>query len=68
MVMQKTSGWKIGVVFFLMFGVVWALPSWAVYQVGDTVSNFTLQNWNGQWISLFDYSDRIVILDFWYYG
>ena len=68
MVMQKTSGWKIGVISLFMFGMIGALPLWAVYQVGDTVSNFTLQNWNGQWHSLYDYSDRIVIIDFWFNG
>lgn len=68
MVMRKTSTWKIGIVFLLMFGMTGALPSWAEYQVGDTVSNFTLQNWNGQWVSLYDYSNRIVIVDFWFYG
>ncbi len=68
MVRRKTSVWKIRVVFLLMFGMFWSLPSWAEYHVGDHVSDFTLQNWNGQWVSLYDYSDRIVILDFWYDG
>jgi hypothetical protein len=68
MVMDKTSRWIFYVAFFFLFGIMGSLPSWAVYQVGDSVSNFTLQNWNGQWISLFDYSDRIVLLDFWYDG
>ena len=41
-------------------------PTWAYFHVGDTVTNFTLTNWNGQPISLFDYSDRFVFLNFWY--
>jgi cytochrome oxidase Cu insertion factor (SCO1/SenC/PrrC family) len=36
------------------------------YQVGDSVGNFTLTNWNGQQISLYDYTDRFVFLNFWY--
>ena len=68
MVMQKTSTWKMGIVLVIMFGMFGSLPLWAEYQVGEHVSDFTLQNWNGQWISLYDYSDRIVIIDFWFNG
>jgi len=41
--------------------------SWGAYQVGDHVNNFTLQNWNGASVSLYNYSDRIVLLNFWFY-
>jgi len=41
--------------------------TWGAYQVGDHVSNFTLTNWNGASISLYNYSDRIVLLNFWFY-
>ena len=39
----------------------------AQYQVGDPVSDFTLQDSNGDLVSLYDYSDQIIFLAFWEY-
>lgn len=52
----------VGVALAVIGGLSSAL---GYYQVGDSVGNFTLTNWNGQQISLYDYSDRFVFLNFW---
>ena len=39
--------------------------SYAEYVVGDTVGDFTLPNWNGQLVSLYEQDGKIVLLDFW---
>jgi len=41
-------------------------PARAFYQVGDSVSNFSLINWNGDTLSLYDYSGKFIFLNFWY--
>ncbi len=35
------------------------------YAVGDTVSNFTLPDSGGNPVSLYDYSNEIVLIYFW---
>ena len=37
----------------------------AEYAIGDTVANFTLPDSGGNPVSLFDYADRIVLIEFW---
>lgn len=44
------------------------IPSFAEYQVGDHVVDFTLPDTSGNPVSLYDYSDRIVIMPFWEAG
>lgn len=52
----------------LLISLIVALPAGAVYQVGDYVANFSLPNHQGNMVSLHDYTDRIVLLAFWFYG
>ena len=40
----------------------------AQYEVGDIVSDFTLQSYDGSMISLFDYSEDVVLLTFWWFA
>jgi len=40
----------------------------AQYKVGDVVSDFTLQSYDGAMISLSDYSGDVVLLTFWFFG
>lgn len=37
----------------------------AEYQVGEHVDDFTLNDAYGTSVSLYDYSDRIVVIPFW---
>jgi len=46
----------------LLIGV---LQSQARYQVGDLVADFTLPDSQGNPVSLYDYSDEIVVIYFW---
>ncbi|MCD4653158.1 redoxin domain-containing protein [bacterium] len=39
--------------------------AFAVYGVGDTVNNFTLQDAQGNTVSLYDYSGMGILLHFW---
>ena len=40
----------------------------AQYSVGDVVSDFTLQSYDGSMVSLFDYSGDVVLLTFWWFA
>ena len=37
----------------------------AQYAVGDTAANFTLPDSGRNMVSLYDYADRIVLIEFW---
>ena len=63
--MKNLSRWPI--VLSLVICLIAVLPAWAVYQVGDHVSDFTLPDGHGNMVSLYDYQDRIVLLAFWFY-
>jgi cytochrome oxidase Cu insertion factor (SCO1/SenC/PrrC family) len=39
--------------------------AFAEYQPGDHVNDFTLSDSSGNMVSLYDYSDEIVVLFFW---
>lgn len=41
------------------------VTAFARYIVGDTVANFTLPDSGGNPVSLYDYSDNIVLIYFW---
>lgn len=65
--MNAQRGWLV-VLACLLISLVVTLPAGAVYQIGDYVANFSLPNHQGNMVSLYDYSDRIVLLAFWFYG
>ena len=37
----------------------------AVYQVGDHVDDFTLTDAFGNQVSLYDYANQVIFIDFW---
>ncbi|RLB37508.1 MAG: hypothetical protein DRH30_13085 [Deltaproteobacteria bacterium] len=49
----------------LMLTVLAAAPAEAAYEVGDPVSDFTLNDADGTPVSLSDYEDMVVWLVFW---
>jgi len=49
----------------LMVTVLAAAPAEAAYEVGDPVSDFTLNDADGTPVSLSDYEDMVVWLVFW---
>jgi hypothetical protein len=64
----KEPSWVFLAITLLWLGSMGFSPVQAAYQVGDHVSDFTLQNWNGQWMSLYGQTNRIVVLEFWFYS
>jgi hypothetical protein len=52
----------------LLTGVLMHQPGFAVYQVGDTVSDFILPDAGGNPVSLYDYKGMMVLINFWTYG
>ena len=53
------------IIIFSVFLLNFSLNSaWAVYAVGDTVTNFTLNDVNGNPISLYSYQGDITLLNF----
>jgi hypothetical protein len=52
----------------LLVTVIVAVPAQAQYQVGDSVTDFTLNDAFGTPVSLFDYQGQVVWLDFWRFG
>jgi len=64
----QTRLWVAMAITIVLFGIIGFSPIQAAYQVGDHVSDFTLQNWNGQWMSLYGQTNRIVVLEFWFYS
>ncbi len=54
------------ILLILILGIV--SPLLATYQVGDLVSNFTLNDHQGDPVSLYDYPDAVIVLDFWEVG
>jgi hypothetical protein len=66
MTVAKTQRWLVGAIMVGLIGITGIKPASAVYQIGDQVTNFTLRNSYNQWVSLYDYSDRIVLLAFWF--
>ena len=57
----------MGMVLAGLLGILGMTPSYGEYQVGDSVNNFTLLNWDGQPVSLYEQDERIVLLAFWSY-
>ena len=55
--------------FWISLAVVWliasAVPSYAVYHVGDLVADFTLNDSNGNPVSLYDFMGMTVLINFW---
>ena len=51
---------------FVMLGAVLALatPAVAAYQLGDTIDDFTLNDLNGNPVSLSDFADDIIVINF----
>ncbi len=52
----------------LLLAVLISSTAYAQYNVGDVVSDFTLQSYDGGMISLFDYSGDVVLLTFWWFS
>lgn len=52
----------------LLLALLISSTAHAQYKVGDVVSDFTLQSYDGGMISLFDYSGDVVLLTFWWFG
>jgi hypothetical protein len=42
-----------------------AVPAEAAYQVGDPIANFTLNDAYGNPVSLYDFQDTVILLNFW---
>lgn len=61
---MKTSTIKISSIYFLLFILLFSQTAFAQHKVGDTVSDFTLTDVNGDSISLFDYQGKVVLLNF----
>lgn len=56
-------------VLFILLPLIFLIPpASAQYQVGEHVDNFMLPDYNNQSVNLYDYLDRIVILQFWENG
>lgn len=55
-------------VFYLLLALLISSTAHAQYKVGEVVSDFTLQSYDGGMISLFDYSGDVVLLTFWWFG
>jgi hypothetical protein len=66
MAFRQSRRWLVGAIMVGILGITGIRSASAAYQVGDHVPNFTLRNWNNQWVSLYNYSDRIVVLAFWF--
>ena len=49
----------------LLTAVFVAAPVEAQYQVGDPVGDFTLNDPEGMPVSLYDYEDTVILLNFW---
>ena len=52
----------------LLLALLISSTAHAQYSVGDVVSDFTLQSYDGSMISLFDYSSDVVLLTFWWFA
>lgn len=53
----------------LLIGLLlFPLTTKAEYQVGELVDDFSLPSNSGDTVSLYDYSDRIVVIPFWETG
>jgi hypothetical protein len=63
---RKLPRWLVGAIMVGTIATLGIKPASAVYQIGEHVSDFTLRNSYNQWVSLYDYSDRIVVLAFWF--
>ena len=37
----------------------------ATYQVGDSIADFTLYDADGNTVSLYDYSGKVIFINFW---
>ena len=61
------KGWMKSVS-LLLLAVLISSSAYAQYKVGDFVSDFTLQSYDGAMISLFDYSGDVVLLTFWWFA
>ncbi|MDZ7319041.1 MAG: right-handed parallel beta-helix repeat-containing protein [candidate division KSB1 bacterium] len=61
---MKTAPIKISSFYFLLFILLFSQTALAQYKVGDTVSDFTLADVNGDSISLSDYQGKVVLLNF----
>jgi hypothetical protein len=66
MTIGRSRRWLVGAFMIGIIGITGVKPVSAVYQLGDHVANFTLRNWDNQWVSLYNYNDRIVVLAFWF--
>ena len=64
---SNREGW-MKAVSSLFLALLISSTAYAQYQVGDVVSDFTLQSYDGGTISLFDYSGDVVLLTFWFFG
>jgi peroxiredoxin len=49
----------------LMLGVAGAARAEIPYVVGDTIADFTLYDAYGTPVSLYDYQNTVILLDFW---
>jgi len=49
----------------LMAAVMTAAPVQAQYHVGDAIDDFTLNDSNGTPVSLYDFQDTVIFLNFW---
>ncbi len=55
----------------ILMGILVSLapvPLYAIYGVGDTVSDFTLYDPDGVGYSLYDYAGQVVVLSFFRYS
>jgi peroxiredoxin len=49
----------------LVITMLTAVSADAAYQVGDPVSDFTLYDASGAPVSLYDFEDTVILLNFW---
>jgi len=61
---MNKSSIKISVFYFLLLILINNHGASAQYKVGDTVTNFTLADVNGDSISLFDFRGKVILLNF----
>ncbi|MBN2056470.1 redoxin domain-containing protein [bacterium] len=53
------------VLVFVMTVTIVAGAGLAAYQVGDHINDFSLLDASGNQVSLYDFQNRVIFLDFW---
>jgi len=50
--------------FLIALAMLIALPVHAIYSIGDTVENFSLQDTRGEYFTLDDHEGKVILLSF----